>query len=232
MIIIKDLKTWQNLLSALSFLKEANFRFSSEGLKLKALDKTQSILVDLFLPKKAFTKYDVEPNFIGLGIEELTKISQRAFPTDSININITDSSMDIMIEGKFDRNFQLPLLQIDEEIVKDLVIEKPFQIQLDAEEFKEVLKDASLFSKNIMFKIEDSVFFSEALGPSGHQKTIIKKKVEYPNMISKYDILYLQTITKSAEGKISFSLANDSPVRLDYSIGKADVTFYLAHMIL
>ncbi len=232
MILIKDIQTWQNVLSAISFLKEANFRFSSEGLKLKALDKSQSILVDLFIPKKAFAKYDIEPAYLGLGIEDLNKISQRALPNDFLKITISDSSLDVVLEGKFERTFQLPLLQIDDNIVKDLVIQNPYNFSISAQEFKELLRDASLFSKNILFKIEDSVFFTEALGPSGHQKTIIKKKVSAEPLIAKYDLFYLQTITKAAQNKLNISLANDSPIKISYNLGKANLTFYLAHMLL
>jgi len=79
----------------------------------------------------------------------------------------------------------------------------------------------------------------EARGSSGTLSTVakqakgisIKAKSE---VVSKYSLSFLQNIVKDAEPdqKILLQLKSDSPMRVSYKLGQANIEFYLAHMIL
>ena len=91
MIELKNIGFFKDALEAISFfIPEGNFRFSDNGIYFKALDPSQVLLVDYFIDKKLFDKYNIEPSFVGIDLAELNKILQRASPKDKLSLDLTD----------------------------------------------------------------------------------------------------------------------------------------------
>ncbi|MDO8628012.1 MAG: hypothetical protein Q7K42_06095, partial [Candidatus Diapherotrites archaeon] len=112
-------------------------------------------------------------------------------------------------------------------------------IEVTAKLFKEALKDASLFSGGIVLRVENGKLFIEARGSKGALKTVAKsaKSISVNSkeeIVSKYSLSYLMNIVKEAdpEKKILIELKTDAPMKVSYKIGNAEITYYLAHMIL
>ncbi len=59
----------------------------------------------------------------------------------------------------------------------------------------------------------------------------VKSKAD---VVSKYSLSYFQNIVKEAapESTIVLELKSDSPVKVSYMIGKSEIRYYLAHMLL
>lgn len=239
-IELKKIAFFQQAIGAISsFINEGNFRFNSRGLFFKAMDPSQVALVDYFVDKKLFDKFEVEPSFVGLDLAEFNRILQRALPNDSLSMALTDSELVIKLEGDLVRSFHLPLIDIAEE---EANIPKPnfeAMVQINGRAFKEILKDAALFGSSIVFKVKNNVFHAEARGNNGVLKTIAKEarlvSVKSSSDITvKHSLDFLQRIVKEAdnEKKISLELKSDAPMKISYNIGDTVIQFYLAHMIL
>lgn len=239
-IELKKIGYFQQAIGAISgFINEGNFRFNNQGLFFKAIDPSQVALVDYFVDKKLFDKFDVEPSFVGLDLVEFNKILQRAMPNDTLAMELSDAELTIKLEGDIIRTFHLPLIDVSEEEVN---IPKPaFEaiIQINARVLKEILKDAALFSSSVVLKIKNNSFHVEAKGNNGILRTVAKeaKLVSVKSngdITTKYSLNFLQNIIREAdnEKKVSLELKNDAPMKISYQIGETTMQFFLAHMIL
>ncbi len=238
MIEMKNSSFFKNAVEALSaFIPEGNFRFSEKGIYFRAVDPSQVVLVDYFVDKKLFDKYEVEPNFVGIDLVEFNKLLQRSLPNDKVLINLLDSELQIKLESDLKRSFKLPLIDVSEDEAKIPQISYETKIVIGAVSLKEMLKDAGLFSSSVVLKLKGQKFSIEAKGASGvmdSEATSVSKIESQKDVTAKFSLNFLQNIIKEADPseKIEIFLKSDSPMKVSYNIGQSRITFYLAHMIL
>jgi proliferating cell nuclear antigen len=241
MITLKKVDSWKKGIDAISsFINEGNFRFNDNGVSLKATDPSQVVLVNFLMQKNAFDKFDLEPSFVGLDINELNKIMSRALPNDKLLMKLSDNEMKLNLEGDISRSFSLPLLDVSEEEIKMPSQEFDASVEINARILKEALKDASLFGSSVVLRVKEGQLSIEARGSSGTLHSVAKQQAKNitikskGEVVSKYSLTFLQNIVKEAEAdqKVLLQLKNDAPMRVSYKIGPAQIEFYLAHMIL
>jgi proliferating cell nuclear antigen len=238
MIELKNLGFFKDALEAISFfIPEGNFRFSDDGIYFKAIDPSQVLLVDYFIDKKLFDKYDIEPNFVGIDLAELNKIMQRATPKDRLFLDLTDSELKIKFESELKRSFRLPLIDVNEDEAKNPKVEYDTKIEIGSVSLKELMRDAALFGSSVVLNVKNKKFFIEAKGPQGKmdsEATNVSKIESSQEVNAKFSLNFFQNIIREADvaSKISINLKSDSPMKVSYNIGESRITFYLAHMIL
>lgn len=240
LIELRDVAVLQRAIDAISsFISEGNFRFNDNGISLRATDPSQVVLVNFSIAKNAFEKFKVEPTLVGVDVQELNKIIARALPNDRLTMDLTDSELNIKLEGDLSRSFSLPLIDVGEDEINIPEPKFDASIEINARILKEALKDAGLFGSSVVLKVKGSQLFIEARGSAGTLNTIAKapKHVSVKStaeVVSKYSLNFLQNIVRNAgnEEKISMQLRSDAPMRVSYKIGPASLEFHLAHMIL
>ena len=239
-IELKKLDSRQKAVQAISsFISEGNFHFSDKGILFRAIDPSQIVLVDLFLDKKIFDRYAVEPAFTGVDISELSKIMLRALPGDRMILDLTENEMFLTFEGDLVRKFSLPLIDVSEEEPKVPQVGFDSHIEINARIFREVLKDAALFGSAVVINVKKGKLSIEAKGSQGTMRSDQSngKSVSVKSSAdtqSKYSLNFLQNIVREADAdkKILLELKTDSPMKISYPIGDSEINFYLAHMIL
>lgn len=239
MIELRNVQFLKSSVDAISsFIPEGNFRFNDKGIHFRAIDPSQILLVDYFIDKSVFEKYDVESAFVGINLSELGKIFARAMPNDSVSIDLSESELKVTFKGELERSFKVSLVDIaeDEQKLPDEAYDS--SVDINARLLREVLKDASVFSSSVVIRTKGEKFYIESKGNSGAMNMAsqsrgvrVKSKAE---SVSKYSLGYLQNIVKEAdpESHISLQLKSDSPMKISYKIGQSDIKFYLAHMLL
>ncbi len=240
LIELKDVVSWQRAIGAIaSFISEGNFRFNDKGIALKAVDPSQIVLVDFSIPRSAFEKYRIEPTLVGVDLQELSKIMGRALPNDRLLMDLSDSELNIKLEGDLSRAFSLPLIDVSDDDIKIPVTSFDASVEVNARILKEALKDASLFGSSVVLKVKGGQLFVEARGSAGTLHTIAKqpKLISVKGskeVVSKYSLNFMQNIVKEAdsESKILMQLRSDAPMKVSYKIGPTSLQFHLAHMIL
>ncbi len=240
MIELKDTGFLKSSIEAISsFIPEGNFRFNSNGVHFRAIDPSQIVLVDYLIEKSVFDEFDVEPAFIGLNITELGKIVARAIPNDKARIYISDSEFKVDFEGEMKRSFKLPLIDVSEDELKLPESKYDAKVEINAKLFKEILKDASLFSSSMVLRVKDGKFFLESKGTAGAVNANstngkFVKAASSVEVVAKYSLSYLQNIVKGAnpDSNITLEMKSDSPMKVSYRIGTSEIKFYLAHMLL
>ena len=240
MIKISKVVPFQSAIRAIAnFISEGNFRFNEKGLSFRAIDPSQIVLVSYHADKSFFEEFDVEPNLVGLDIDELNKVVKRASSSDKLELDLEDSYLRITIKGSLIRNFRLPLIDVLEDEPEVPEQDYDASVEIEARVLQEALKDASLFGSSVIFRIENSRLFIEARGSQGTLKTEAKqgelvKIKSKADVVSKYSLNFLENIVREAEpgNRILLELKNEAPMRISYNIGPANIQFHLAHMIL
>jgi proliferating cell nuclear antigen len=183
----------------------------------------------------------VEPNFVGVDVVELARMLARALPNDRLLMNVTDSEMELQLEGEFSRSFALPLIDVSEEEKEIKIPDAKFdaRIEINARLLKEALKDAHIFGSSVTLRVKNKQFHIEAKGSQGTLRTVSKEgkliSVKHGvDVTSKYSLNYLSNVIKEADNDstIVLELRSDAPLRVSYEIGKTKLQYYLAHMIL
>ncbi len=240
LIELKNTAAWKSAVDAISsFISEGNFRFTDSGIKFRALDPSQVVLVNFEMDKKFFDKYEVEPSFVGLDVVELSKIMARAQPNDRLSMELSDAELVLKFENELSRSFSLPIIDVSDEEINLPEPKFDASVEINARMLKEALKDASLFGSSVVLKVKPGQFFVEARGTQGQLKAVSKntKKVSVTcsnEVVSKYSLNFLQNVVKEAdpEKKLLLELKSDAMLRVSYRIGDCPIQFHLAHMIL
>lgn len=238
MITAKNTLLFKKALEAISgMIQETNVRFKQDGIYIKAVDKTQILLLDFSFKKTAFENYVVDPSLVGINIHELYNIVSRAFDSDKLKLDLKENSLEINLLGQIDRKFNISYIDISENDISLPDIKYDSEIVLKAYILKEILKDVSLIGSTVTFKIKDNKFIVESQGDKGKIETNLPKtKIKSKNNVAvKFSLSYLRNITKSIDGDtdILLKLADDSPLYLEYSLDdKVKINFYLSSMLI
>jgi len=238
MIKTKDVSLFRKSLEVISpLIQETNVRFKDEGIFIKAIDKTQIILVDFVIKKKVFDTYSIEPNLVGLNINELKQMISRAFEKDHLILDLKPLHLDITLKGNIERNFNLPYMDISEQEINTPDIKYDVSLKVNAGLLKEIIKDVDLVATTAIFKIEEDKFVIEAYGDRGKIKTKVQtvKQKSKKTIAAKYSLSFLKNITKAIDNDavIEIKFSEDSPLYLEYSIDEnINIKFYLSSMLL
>ncbi len=240
MIKLSRVAPFQTAIRAISnFISEGNFRFNDRGISFKAIDPSQIVLVHYVAPASIFDEFKVEPNLVGIDLEEFNKVMKRALQRDTLEMQLEDSHLLVRLKGDLNRSFRLSLIDINEDEAE--IPEQTYDatIEANARLLQEALKDAALFGSSIVFKVEKGKLLIEARGSQGTLKTeakqndLLKVKAK-KDVVSKYSLNFLENIIKEAEpeSKVLLELKSEAPMRISYPIEDTRIQFYLAHMIL
>lgn len=218
-------------------IQETNVRFRDEGIYIKAIDKTQILLVDFFMSKKAFDTYVVEPSLVGLNIQELKNMLSRSFGEDKLQLNLKEQGLDIQLLGKIERKFYMSFLDLSEQDINLPEIRYEVEFNITAGLLKEILTDINLVASTIIFKINDGKLMIEATGEKGNIKTTLPeiKVKSKKNFSAKFSLSFLRNIVKSMDNdkELLIKLAEDVPIYIEYTLSKdCTIKFYLSSMLI
>ncbi len=255
---IEDAKFFKQCVDAIvNLVDEGTFEAGSHGLRLRTMDPSQIALVDFSLPKEAFQKFEFEGSAnLGVSLSDLSKVLGRARAGESLTLSLKqEESNKLFLEfkGESKRDFKMPLLDLSASMVKELKIPFTSIIKIRGGAFKDLLKDASLFSSHVVLDADAHRFSIEAHGDSGDLKTETKKDsksmVELSfnpaasdhekaksggklptNARAMFPFEYLDDITRACpdDAILEISLRADAPVKISYPIGKAQLSYFLA----
>lgn len=241
---VENARMFKECIDALvTLIDEGEFDILKDGIKLRAMDPSQIAMVDFVMPKSAFAKYDVPSDTkIGLNLDDLSKITSRVRPGESLTLKLdkTGSRLELIFKGKSTRRFNLPLLDISSQAPKEPNIDFDAKIRMNGSTLKEGLKDASLVSSHVILKTNSAGFDISAKGDKG--EVLIESKKDEDSVVehtvnkesrAMFPLEYLNDLLKATESGaiVTFDLKTDAPLKLQYPIGEATVTYYLAPRI-
>ncbi|MCE7741195.1 MAG: proliferating cell nuclear antigen (pcna) [Candidatus Heimdallarchaeota archaeon] len=249
-MVLEDAKLMSNISSIISsIVAESSINVADDGIRIKAFDATRISMIDFFMKKEAFQKYEVkETTVVGLSLETLNTILKTAKSNESLKMTLDDATKRFVVEfqGKNQlRKFALSLIDIPDEgnIPDSIHIDFDTNFEVKATFIQQVLKDAEMVSDYLKIKArEDGIFFG-AESDTKEMDTFIEPKSEEMETAAfqvtgeseamySLDFLsnFLKGIRSSDYVKISFN--QEQPIRLIYEIeDKGHLIYFVAPRI-
>ena len=215
--------------TASNLIDEAAFKFTEEGISMRAMDPSRVVLIDLNLPQSIFSKYEVEEEeTIGVNMDQFKKVLKRGKAKDTLILRKgEDNFLEVTFEGTARRTFRLPLIDV-EELELELP-ELPFtaKVVVLGEVLKEAVKDASLVSDAIKFIATENEFVMKAEGETNEVE--IRLTLEDEGLLdlevkeetkSAYGISYLSDMIKGIgkADEVILNFGNEMPLQMEYPI--------------
>ncbi len=240
----REATIWKYAISAISkIIEEASFRITEEGLRLKAMDPSAVVLVDFYIPREAFSVFEVEREItIGANMEELAKILRRARKGDELVLEpIPGGHLKIVFEGKGSRSFRIPGIELSVQEIPEISFEETFKCKIMPKMFKDVIRELEPVSDSVEFysPVNSGILYLRAQGEIAEAEIELSAAsgalIEYESSgeaRSKYTVEYLVDISAAAQAAaevLSIGLGVETPLRLTYELpygGKLE--FYVA----
>lgn len=241
-LVVKDIKEFHKSIDAVGVLiNEGLFTIDKEKMYLRATDPSQISLVDFVMPKDAFEEFIIDLNSdkdkfsFGININNLLQILSHSSSDDKLSLEIKEDKPNILIEliGKSKRTFSIPLIDVSEQEHPLPQIQFDVTVQIKNDQLLGGIKDASLFSSHLTFRVEDNKFILDTQSSKGKFKQEIDPDskdiiISGKNAKAMFPLDYLQNMIKNASGTITLKLKDDMPLELNYTIGNVAIRYFLA----
>ncbi|MDD5023376.1 MAG: proliferating cell nuclear antigen (pcna) [Candidatus ainarchaeum sp.] len=230
--------------SIVSLVEEGVFEITEEGIKFKAMDPSQISMISFSMEKKSFESFEIDENrAIGLDITQFSNVLSRGKKGEKAELSLEDGRMVIKFLGdKKSKTFKIPLLELSSGMQKEPPITYTNHVKINADAFKESLKDAKLISSHVKLSINPDDFIVEVKGESGHLKdefhkdsaeVIEIKTSSKEGARATFPLQYLEDIVKASlsSTEITIFLETDKPLKISYELSGAKIVYYLAPRI-
>ncbi len=228
--------------SVVNLVEEGVFEVTEKGITLKAMDPSQISMISFSMEKSSFETFEIsEPKKLGLDIAQFSNILSRGKKGEKVELSLDDGRLSVCFLGENKkRTFKINLLDIGSGVQKEPAIQFENNVTLNADAFKEILKDVKLISSHVKLMLNAEEFVVEVKGDTGHLKDEFAKGSQEVielncknNTKSTFPLQYLEDMVKatSASTPLTIYLETDKPLKVFYELFGAKITYYLAPRI-
>ncbi len=238
-LVVNDAPAFKSIIDCIgSLVEEGQFEIKTDGVYLKAMDPSQISMVSFVMPKTSFVEYNVpEETKIGIDIVRLSELLSRGKKGEKAEIYVEENRLGITFTGtKHKRTFKVPLIETANKVNREPRVGTNVAV-VRAEAIKETLKDAKLMSTYVKLQITPERFLVDVLSDNGELKAEFEKGSPEVSEITStesvsatYPIQYLEDMVRSASAStlMKVSLGTDMPLKIEYEMEGAKLTYYLA----
>jgi proliferating cell nuclear antigen PCNA len=252
-----DIHTFKILFEGLKEIAgEINFIFDRNGLRIKKIDNSQSVLIDMELKAENFEQYTCsEPLKIGLTMINLYKVIKTCVNSNILTIFYDDEMPDILnmvVENEEAQSISHNRLNSIEINLNNHTIDQgelTTIVYIPTNDFQKLIKDASQFNEeieiqvqnnNLIFKTSDEYTIHETIKkgdykPENNNKEITSRiyftKISPSFVSNKYDLRFLLKFIKFSNlcKYLKMNISKDSKsIKFSYDVGNlGTISFYL-----
>lgn len=247
-----------------NFTNSVHIVFKSTHIHLQGMDKSHVCLYDIKVAAEWFTQYEFISVGEGVGVGEgggdvsaisvntatihnVLSISQEHqtlvmhYQGDPEKLHI-DFINDLQLKGEFSRFFEIPLIELDLQLLEIPLVEYDAEFSVSAKKMHEITSQLSLFGETMNVFCSEEVINISATGDAG--KMMINIPIDDLNEFSisegqefklNYSLNYVHKmcITTKLSQEISLGISETFPMKISYNIGDgSSAVFYLAPKIV
>jgi len=226
--VFSDALVWRYTITGVSkVIKEGVFKADENGLRLKAMDPSHVILVDLMFPADSFSEYSSEGEEIALNLEEFSKLLRRAKTEDRLALELKGNQLEVSLLGRVKRKFLEPLIELETQEIGEPKIPFKVDARFMADQLREAVRDIEFIGDNFGIKAMDGklLFFNESeLGRaevvlSTENDTLIALELEEEQQ-AYYSLDYIKSIVPAAQkaeiARLQFS--SEMPCKITFEL--------------
>jgi len=222
---------------------------SEEKFYIQGMDTAHISLFELNLASSWFDVFEVPvPVIIGVDIKLLAAVLNFRDKEQNIELKIDKDGdklyIGLMSEDSLNKEFEIPLMDIDEERLDIPNIEYPADFIMESKIFKELIDQMTFFGSSLTFDCDEEHIKMFSRGDNGKMKVHIsfddveEYSIEEEKKLKlKFSSQYIQWMTEYSHfiEKIHIYLSDTIPMQIYYSLDDDSdqnyVRFYLAPMI-
>ncbi|OYT57786.1 MAG: proliferating cell nuclear antigen (pcna) [Candidatus Aenigmarchaeota archaeon ex4484_14] len=235
---LKDINLLRNAMEpVIELIDEAPIKISEDGLRIMASDRAVVAVVNLFLDKKMFSKYQLDqPLEIGVNLVSFFQILKRAATDDKLVIKADKETLQLIFIGKSERTFTLPIINISSEETPPIdKLEFVNKVKLKSRIIIDAINDADLITDSIVFSVTDKELkMSSSRDTTSMQSIVPKSQLEKLDIKepcrSRFSLDYLKKIIKASKisEDLEIALGTDYPMKMIFDAKHVHMEFILA----
>jgi proliferating cell nuclear antigen len=211
---------------------EVRIKVNENGLSINAIDPANVSMVGFKMPKSAFSSFESGKEVLGVNLENLKKILRRCSSGSSLILEKKENMLNIQIQDKIRRDFNLNLIEIESEDKEMPSLEFSSHVELSSSDLVSVIEDCAVVDDACSFIIKDGKFIIEAknINSARIEFSADEAEIQAENCKARYSLEYLQKFMKAAKvcDKTSINFANDHPMKMDFRTSDFELGFILA----
>ncbi|KAK4132500.1 proliferating cell nuclear antigen [Trichocladium antarcticum] len=230
-------------------VQDCNFDCNDSGIALQAMDNSHVALVSMMLKAEGFSPFRCDRNIaLGVNLTSLTKVLRAAQNEDILTLKAEDAPdvLNLLFESsENDRisEYDLKLMDIDQEHLGIPETEYAATISMPASEFKRITTDLMAMSESVTIEAsKDGIKFS-CQGDIGNGSVTLRQhsnvekpaesiEIELSEPVSlTFSLKYLVSFCKAStlSNTVKVCLSNEVPLLVEYTLaGSSYLRFYLA----
>jgi len=235
------------------FTNDININFEPEQLFIQALDSSRVSIFEVYLPKTWFDVYTINNEtgaVIGINTNNLYKVLHAREKNQCITMKMDDVTddkilLDMTSENPtiFDKHFELPLIDMDTEMMHIPSMEYKADFSLPSNTFATLIDQLKMFGETLRIECSENriQLFSESVD-SGKMSVdipiddLVSFAIEEDEELDiSFALTYLHNIclySKLAK-TVDISMTTNYPIRIQYLLDESDakIVYYLAPKI-
>jgi proliferating cell nuclear antigen len=235
------------------FTNDININFESERLFIQALDSSRVSIFEVYLPKTWFDVYTINNEngaVIGINTNNLYKVLHAREKNQRLTLkmdDVTDDKLRLDMTSDnptiFDKRFELPLIDIDIEMMSIPDMEYQAEFSLPSNTFATLIDQLKLFGETLRIECSEEriQLFSESID-SGKMSVdipiddLISFAIEEDKQLDvSFALTYLHNICLYSKlaNNVDISMTTNYPIRIQYLLDDSDakIVYYLAPKI-
>ena len=230
------------------FTDSINIVVNSDRFYIQGMDQSHICVYELFLDKSWFHVWSVSSNqTYGFHLSMFNKILHTYSDTQIIKLQANDDSDKMRIEftsdakGEFNKFFELPLMDIECEMLNIPDCEYEVDIVMNAKKFKSLIDELTQFSDTINISCNEGQFSVNANGESATMKVIVDMDdvenysvIEDETIDVSFGLKYLAQMCQfyKLSSNCTIHISRNMPIQIKYEIDDdSRMRFYLAPKI-
>ena len=217
-----------------NFSQDVEFVVSENGVYTQGMDGSHCCLFEMILKSDWFDEFDTDKDYsLGLNCELLSKVLNCLETNQEIRMEYSEDRDDLLIslcpnkgENSITKVFQLPLIDIESNLLEIPETDYAADIVMSSEDFGKLINQISIFGKTVLFELEETIKVT-GKGDDGKMSAIIKEddiisyaavedidlKLEYSGMF----IAMMTSFTKLNK-TIQIHFNEEMPMKVQYGL--------------
>ncbi|BCU70238.1 DNA polymerase sliding clamp [Stygiolobus caldivivus] len=221
------------------FMEETTLQLDQDGLKIKGIDPSRTVLIDVLIPSGYFETYEIEGETkVGVKLEDIANILDTATKNDSVSIDIEQDKVLFQLDGEYERTFTLPVFSSADAEIPEIKLEFPFKATMLTATFADLVDELEETGSDIMkFKSEEGKLLIIVEGDLASASIELSKDngglmdSEGSDAESTYSVEFIANTTKMRKPSdtVNIEFGTQLPLKLRYNLpqgGYAD--FYIS----
>jgi proliferating cell nuclear antigen len=150
-----DAKTLRSLVETVHSVlsSDAIIQVTHQGISLRQMDSTRTVMLDLYLQDMGFYEFDVEQEgFLYLNLDDLDEVLNRAKRGNNVTLRVKDNKLHVIVEGSVVKRFSFPIQEPEPRELPDISLKFTARATISPDDLVSALRDAELFSAQ--FRLE------------------------------------------------------------------------------